>query len=350
MALPSKKLRGFYQDASSPNFNPNDNPLVQDMGTDFMSRHEHDIKIELASDETDFQHVDIYEYVEPEMVASYRRSLSDDGSYESLHPEHFVPNKILFLDGVEQSSLRGEAAYHEALVHPAMLSHPHPERVAIIGGGEGATLREVLKHNTVDEVMMVEIDEELVDMCEEALPEWSDCSDISGCDADSCFDDSRASVDFKDAFGWFISNFHDDKNESDEEKFGECVHALLCGYFLLRMCANLPFSAVAQDVIIMDALDPDKFVAIVGSLYKDDSFVESLYKGLNDDGVFVIQLGQTDDLGEPALETGPERDVAHIMSALKNAGFESIHQYDEVSASFVPLYSISSSPATYSHR
>ena len=91
-----------------------------------------------------------------------------------IHPpdEHDELDKVLFLDGVQQSTLRGEAAYHEALVHPALTVHPHPRRVAIIGGGEGATLREVLKHRTVDGVYMVEIDGELVGMCRELLPEY----------------------------------------------------------------------------------------------------------------------------------------------------------------------------------
>ena len=70
-------------------------------------------------------------------IASYQKSLSDDESYESLHPELYKPDKVLFLDGVPQSTLYGEAAYHEALVHPSMLAHPNPKRVAIIGGGEG---------------------------------------------------------------------------------------------------------------------------------------------------------------------------------------------------------------------
>ena len=77
------------------------------------------------------------------------------------------PDKILFLDGVEQSSLHGEAAYHEALVHPAMLTHNNPKRVAIIGGGEGATLREVLKHKSVEHVVMIDIDKELINLCRE---------------------------------------------------------------------------------------------------------------------------------------------------------------------------------------
>lgn len=87
----------------------------------------------------------------------------------------------------------------------------------------------------------------------------------------------------------------------------------------------------------MDALDPDKFVSIVGSLYTDNSFVKAIYNALNEDGILVIQFGETDSLRDPALETGPERDSADVMSALQNAGFESIHQYDEVSCLFTSL-------------
>ena len=68
----------------------------------------------------------------------------------------------LVLDGKIQSSEADEFIYHEALVHPAMLAHPQPEKVFIAGGGEGATLREVLAHKTVKRAVMVDIDEEVV--------------------------------------------------------------------------------------------------------------------------------------------------------------------------------------------
>ena len=71
----------------------------------------------------------------------------------------------LILDGKIQSSEMDEFIYHEALVHPAMLSHPKPEKVFIAGGGEGATLREVLVYGTVKKATMVDIDEEVVDTC-----------------------------------------------------------------------------------------------------------------------------------------------------------------------------------------
>ena len=65
--------------------------------------------------------------------------------------------------------------------------------MAIIGGGEGATLRKILKHKFVESVTMVKINKELVSMCQEHLLEWSDCSNMEGSDADSCFNGSRAS-------------------------------------------------------------------------------------------------------------------------------------------------------------
>lgn len=70
----------------------------------------------------------------------------------------------LFLDGAPQSALADEFVYHEALVHPALLAHPDPKRVMIAGGGEGATLREVLRHPSVERATMVDIDGELVDL------------------------------------------------------------------------------------------------------------------------------------------------------------------------------------------
>lgn len=80
--------------------------------------------------------------------------------------------KMLFLDGVAQSAEMDEFIYHELLVHPAMFSHPEPEKVLIIGGAEGATLREVLRHKTVKRVVLVDIDGELVEICKKYLTSW----------------------------------------------------------------------------------------------------------------------------------------------------------------------------------
>lgn len=79
----------------------------------------------------------------------------------------------LVLDGKIQSCEADEFIYHEALVHPAMITHPGPEAVFIAGGGEGATLREVLRHNTVKRAVMVDIDEEVIALSKKYLPEHS---------------------------------------------------------------------------------------------------------------------------------------------------------------------------------
>ena len=75
----------------------------------------------------------------------------------------------LFLDGQIQSAEDDEALYHELLVQPAMLRHPSPKDVLILGGGEGATLREVLVHESVRSATMVDLDGELVDLCRQYL-------------------------------------------------------------------------------------------------------------------------------------------------------------------------------------
>jgi len=173
--------------------------------------------VKVASAETDFQRIDIYDILLPFTgdVQSYRKSLSNDGSYQSRHPSLFRPDRVVFLDGWMQSSFLDEAAYHEALVHPALFAHENPKRVAIIGGGEGATLREVLKHNTVKEAVMIEIDELMVNVSREFIPEWSDCSDLVGSITPCCIDDPRAKMYYEDALGWFMDRYSHERRSNE---------------------------------------------------------------------------------------------------------------------------------------
>ncbi len=97
---------------------------------------------------------------------------SGESKYQRIAVVEFKDlGKALVLDGKVQSSLFDEYVYHESLVHPAMVLHGNPQRVLIIGGGEGATAREVLKWDTVKEVVMVDIDEEVVNVSRRYLPE-----------------------------------------------------------------------------------------------------------------------------------------------------------------------------------
>lgn len=100
-----------------------------------------------------------------------------------------VFGKMLILDGDTQSSQHDERIYHEALVHPAMAGADDRSEVLILGGGEGATLREVLRCPAVQRCTMIDIDAQVVDLSKRYLPEWS-----SG-----AFDDPRARVIIGDA-------------------------------------------------------------------------------------------------------------------------------------------------------
>ncbi len=100
--------------------------------------------------------------------------------------------KCLVLDGKIQSSEVDEFIYHEALVQPALISHPCPETVFIAGGGEGATLREVLFHNTVKRAVMIDIDKEVIATCKRFLPEYSQ----------GAFEDERTELHHTDARGY----------------------------------------------------------------------------------------------------------------------------------------------------
>lgn len=92
--------------------------------------------------------------------------------------------RMLLLDGLVQSAEDDEHTYHEALVHPGLIAHHGPRKVLVIGGGEGATLREVLRYGTLEQVTMVDIDGELIALCREHLDDWHQGS----------FDDPRVEV------------------------------------------------------------------------------------------------------------------------------------------------------------
>jgi len=77
--------------------------------------------------------------------------------------------KTLFLDGYVQSAQKDEHIYHECLIQPAMLCHPEPKKVLVIGAGEGATSREILYHPSVDRVVLIDLDEELINVCRKHL-------------------------------------------------------------------------------------------------------------------------------------------------------------------------------------
>jgi spermidine synthase len=103
-----------------------------------------------------------------------------------------VFGKMLVIDGDTQSAQADERIYHEALVHPALAGAGDRGEVLVIGGGEGATLREVLRCGDVARCTMVDIDAMVVDLSKKYLAEWSD----------GAFEDPRARVVVGDALAF----------------------------------------------------------------------------------------------------------------------------------------------------
>jgi spermidine synthase len=100
--------------------------------------------------------------------------------------------KCLVLDGRIQSSVTDDFIYHETLVHPAVILSPRPETALVIGGGEGATLREILRYASIRRAVMVDIDQAVVEACRAHLPEMHG----------GAFADPRTELRHEDARSW----------------------------------------------------------------------------------------------------------------------------------------------------
>jgi spermidine synthase len=98
----------------------------------------------------------------------------------------------LLLDDITQVVEKNEWQYHEPMVHPALCAHPKPERVLVVGGGDGGILREVCKHSTVKRVDFAELDEEVVAFSRTYLSKMNRKS----------FDDPRVSIHITDGRAW----------------------------------------------------------------------------------------------------------------------------------------------------
>jgi spermidine synthase len=84
--------------------------------------------------------------------------------------ENAALGRVMALDGVVQTTERDEFIYHEMLAHVPLFAHGRAKKVLIIGGGDGGILREVCRHKTVEQIVMVEIDAGVIDFCRQYLP------------------------------------------------------------------------------------------------------------------------------------------------------------------------------------
>ena len=115
-----------------------------------------------------------YEYITPDLLQAERVDkvlFTGRTPYQSVTIQDTACfGRTLVLDGKTQSTELDEFVYHESLVQPCMVAHPGPRTVFVAGGGEGATIREALFHKSVERVVMVDIDSEVVKLCQRYLP------------------------------------------------------------------------------------------------------------------------------------------------------------------------------------
>ncbi|KAL7578412.1 hypothetical protein ACA910_012809 [Epithemia clementina (nom. ined.)] len=181
--------------------------------------------------------------------------------------------KTLVTDGLTQSSEFDEFVYHETLVHPAMIKFASegkgPESVFIGGGGELATMREVLRHKSVKRVVMVDLDQKIVELCKEYLPEWG---------GEKVASEPRATLVFGDAHEYILNT---------EEVF---------------------------DVIIMDISDPVE--AGPGIALYTKEFYEFALTKLSRGGVFVTQAGMASVV--PSITANSNLEDAMCFAPIRN--------------------------------
>jgi len=325
--------------------------ILQHDLNDFVLRQlQMDYKKQVVSVASPHHQIDIFDIIDPRFgsTASTERSLLSDGSYESQNKDLFKPDRLLFLDGAIQSSLRGQEVYHEALVHPAMMAHTYKpvKNVAIIGGGEGAVLREVLKYSTVKRTVMIEKDEAFVNVAKDHLKEWNDCSDLIfdiedlSKHVESCFDDPRVEVVFQDAQNWFTDRY---KYECDckgktkklaERNYCKCPPEEQRKKTETDSPDDERDSKTGTekgddpsrfDVIFMDTFD----IKEGADLVEDMEFLESIYGALNSQGMLAMPLGPSPQSVDPSDRISSKRNRGRIITALEQLGFESLHVYEE---------------------
>ncbi|MFL4557374.1 polyamine aminopropyltransferase [Yersinia kristensenii] len=155
--------------------------------------------------------------------------------------ENPVLGRVMALDGVVQTTERDEFIYHEMMTHVPLLAHGQVKKVLIIGGGDGAMLREVSRHKNIEQITMVEIDAGVVEFCRQYLPKHNA----------GAYDDPRFKLVIDDGVN-FVNQ--------TTEKF---------------------------DVIISDCTDP---IGPGESLFTS-AFYEGCARSLNEGGIFVAQNG-----------------------------------------------------------
>lgn len=212
-----------------------------------MGEKDRDLPIGLAGfDQKKNQAVDLWFHDSMEMAHGFRTSIKIKDvlcHYRSRFQEIAIfeterLGRMLVLDDITMLTEFDEFAYHEMIVHVPLLVHPKPAKILVIGGGDGGTVREILKHPEVEQVQVCEIDEEVINACREFLPSLA-----------SSFNDPRVEILYQDG---------------------------------ARFVTQHPRT---YDVVIVDSTDPIG----PGQILFQREFYEAMKGALTEDGIAVTQ-------------------------------------------------------------
>ncbi|OEK01066.1 spermidine synthase [Roseivirga sp. 4D4] len=183
---------------------------------------------------------------------------------------------MLTLDGMVMTTEKDEYVYHEMITHIPLLTHPNPKRALIIGGGDGGTAREMLRHEGLDEVVMVEIDDKVIEACKLHLPSIA-----------SALDHPKLKLIVDDGIKY--------------------VKEAAAGSF---------------DVVVVDSTDP---VGPAEGLFSVE-FYKEVYRILSDDGVMITQSES------PRFNNKVFKEIYEVYGSI--FGNEKVHCY----LAYIPTY------------
>jgi spermidine synthase len=192
--------------------------------------------------------------------------------------------KMLLNDDLVMITERDEFVYHDMITHVALFTHPSPKKVLVIGGGDGGTAREVLRHRGVEQVDMVEIDKMVVDACREHIPQT----------AVGMIESPRFNLYIDDGVK-FVKDFAAGQTKGQKNS------------------AN-PLAQKKYDVIIVDSTDP---IGPATPLFGPE-FYKDIHSSLADDGIVVSQ-------GESPYYN---RDTQISMSKILSSAFPILKYYN----------------------
>merc|ERR1712032_654139 len=225
--------------------------------------------------------------------------------------------RSLYINGKAQTSQQEHREFYESFIHPALLIHKDPRNILLLNSIKGSSLQEVLKWDTIYNVLVVDPDYRLLTVIKEHMPFMMDCSTIVDSTA-SCYDDDRVWLYHEDPKQWL-------------ELYAEDVNSVP---HHVDYNTEGPYPLPEKlDIVYLDPVDHFYARDIESQFFQDVSFLDSVYMSLTEDGIFVIQIGLVPSIHDPA--TGSNYSRENILRTIeKHPMTQAMFVYEEPHVGF----------------